>query len=141
MKLIKNKFLVSLYVFIILAIVTYPVCGAREPEKTQLTGSYISDRETLERLVRLESIVQLKFDEMAKALILAQIANDKISSEAKRVVDERLEGLNQHRERLIRMEGTFATKEELAVALKYIYIAMGILIAVEVVIQLFIKRR
>ena len=89
---------------------------------------YISARETLERLVRLEETVRHKFEEHERALVLARNA-----------LDSRLEGMNQFQKRIDRLENTFATKTELNIVQRYIYIAIGILITAEVMLKFFVK--
>ena len=93
----------------------------------------------LERIAKLEAETRLMFREHEKAIGLARIAEDRISSETKRVVDERLDALNQHKERLIRMESTFATKAEIAVVQKYIYVAMGAVSILVLILKFFVK--
>jgi len=90
---------------------------------------YISDRETLERLVRLETEVRLKVAEWEKALVLAREMADAERCATKSILEHRLEGMNEFQKRMDRLEATFATKSELATLQKYIYYASGFLFA------------
>lgn len=103
-------------------------------------GGYISGRETLERLVRLETRTDLKFDVMEQALVLAreQIQRDKDLATV--TLNHRLEGMNEFQKRMDRLEGTFATKEELTVVQRYVWIGIGILLSVEILLK-FVKRK
>ena len=118
---------------------------------------YISDRDTLERLVRLETKVCLKFEELDKALILARDTSEKSRVEAretieksrcesKETIDHRLEGLNQYQKRIDRLEGTFATKDDRLVLNtridkleRVVYMGVGIALAFQLVAHFLFK--
>lgn len=112
---------------------------------TRETQEYISDfeREILERLVRLETSVELGFKSTDKALILARESLDKDRILAKADLDRHLESLNASGKKIERLEGTFATKEDVAKEFKsvnrIIYLAVGIFIAFEFIFKYLIK--
>ena len=94
-------------------------------------ATYINDKETLERLARLEMKTDLKFAEHEKAIVLA-----------KDTVEHRLHVLNDHQKRMDRLEITFASNVELksakeslekqiSVLTKFVYVAVGIFAALE----------
>ena len=82
--------------------------------------TFISERETLERLVRLETKAEAKFDSLDKALVLARELIEREKSQAKADLDHRLEGMNQFQKRMDRLEGTFATKDEISLLQKVV---------------------
>ena len=100
-----------------------------EPDK------YISDRETLERLVRLETKVHMKFESLEQALMLARQTVKSDRDERKIELDRRLEGMNQFQKRMDKLEGTFATRSELAAVSKLLYIGLGIVAAFQFFMQ------
>ena len=89
---------------------------------------YISPRETSDRLVRLETKVELKFDAIEKNLTLAKYN-----------LDYRLQGMNEFQKRMDKLEGTFATKAEVATNSKLIYIGVGLILALQVAVQFMRK--
>lgn len=76
------------------------------------------DGDIIARIVRLETKVCLKFEEMEKATVLAreQIEKDKIL--ARQQLDHRLEGMNEFQRRMDKLEGTFVTKPDLDSAIR-----------------------
>jgi hypothetical protein len=79
---------------------------------------YMSEKDTLSRLVRLETKICLKFEEIEKATVLAreQIEKDKVL--ARQQLDHRLEGMNEFQRRMDKLAGTFVTKSDLEGAIK-----------------------
>jgi hypothetical protein len=60
--------------------------------------------ELTERLARLETKVCLKFDEMDKALVLSR-----------EIMERRLAGMNEFQKRMDRLEGSFATRDNMQI--------------------------
>ena len=90
-----------------------------------------TNKNTIDRLARLETCVNLKFVELDKALTLARdLARDEREN-TKVELDRRLEGMNQFQKRMDRLEGTFATQKELQALSKIIYIGIGIVLAIQ----------
>ena len=85
------------------------------------------DRDTLERLVRLEASTYVKFVEIEKAINLAREG-----------IDYRLNGMNEFQKRMDKLEGTFATKDNVHVLSKLVYVGLGIVLAVQLLIYAFI---
>ena len=118
-------------------------------------------RDYLARLVRLETKVCLKFEEMEKATVLAREQIEMQRTIAKNDLDVRLEGMNQFRQQINRMEGSLVTKDSLTNELKsvreytngetrtlgaridslskLVYMGLGIVIALQLVFKFFIK--
>jgi hypothetical protein len=96
--------------------------------------------DTLSRLVRLETAVELKFEELEKALILARELAKNDRETATNVLNHRLEGMNEFQKRMDKLEGTFATKTELRGVERLVYVGVGIVLAVQFVILLFADR-
>ena len=90
---------------------------------------YISPRETSDRLVSLETKIDLKFDEIEKNLALAKYN-----------LDYRLQGMNEFQKRMDKLEGTFATKSEVATNSKLIYMGVGLILALQVVLQFILRK-
>ena len=103
------------------------------------TEEFISNRDTLSRLVRLETKVCLKFEEMEKAVCLAREHAEAARAEAKDIIEHRLETLNEHQRRMDRLEATFATKDMLNATNRIVYIGVGIIVALQFVFRFFIK--
>ena len=104
--------------------------------------TYINDRDTLERLVKLETKTDLKFSEHEKALVLAREA-----------IDYRLRHLNDFQTRMDKSESMYATilelrvvketlekesktaheslQKQIASLTKFMFIAIGVIAAVE----------
>lgn len=95
-----------------------------------LADDYISPRETSDRIVKLETRVDLKFEELEKNISLA-----------KQNLDYRLQGMNEFQKRMDKLEGTFATKEEVQSNSRLIYIGIGILFAFQIAIQVVGMRK
>ena len=118
-------------IVLILLLIAIPV-AAEDP--------YISGRDTLERLVRLEMEVQLRFREIEKAIELAKDNEDSRRIDAKLSNDARLESMNEFRQQMNRAEGTYATKVEHSALERLVYIGIGILMAVQALIDFVITR-
>jgi hypothetical protein len=110
---------------------------------------YTMDR-LFARLVKLETKVCLKFEAMEKAENLArnQLETSRIEAksqiekeriEAKNVIDHRLAGMNEYQHRIDKIEGTLATKTDLARVEKFVWIGIGIVIALEFVLRFFVR--
>lgn len=104
---------------------------------------YVSQRDTLSRLVRLETKVCLKFEELDKALVLARESTAKELDRASTAMNTRLEGMNEFREQMNKQEATYAKKEtvnkELDDIKKLLYMGIGIVIALQFVFSLLVK--
>lgn len=98
----------------------------------------MSDEDTLVRLVKLETAVKLKFEEMDKALILARELACRDKENATEVLDRRLESMNEFRAQMNKQEATYATRNELRAVERLVYIGIGIILAFEVLIR-FVK--
>lgn len=127
---------------------------------------HISDRDTLERLARLETKTCLKFEEMEKALVLARdlVRNEK--ENARISIESKMEHMNQLQRKMDKQELTFATKDDLLAGIaslreeraivvdslkadiqrlekqiiatnKLVYIGVGLAIAFELFMKLF----
>ena len=110
------------------------------------TEIFISDKETLERLVRLETKAQLKFEELEKALVLAREQIERDTTKEKERITEKFEHANNFQQRMERLESTFFTQKEhmtfqenydikLDGIKRILYIGVGIVIALEFVLQ------
>jgi len=97
------------------------------------------DRSTLERLVKLETKTYMKFSEMDRALDLAREG-----------LEHKLEGMNQFQKRMDKLENTFATKDELSeskdrfrkeleTVQKFVWIGLGIILAIEFIFKVMVK--
>ena len=91
-------------------------------------GDIVYNKETLERLVRLEEHVKVRFKELDKALNIAREG-----------IDYRLAGMNEFQKRIDRLEGSFATKEQLSVVSKVVYVGFGILLGLQALGAIFFK--
>ena len=78
------------------------------------------NKDTLSRLVRLETKVCLKFEEMEKALVIARENIEKDKSLAQEQLTRKLEGMNEFQKRMDKLEGTFITRESVTVELNSI---------------------
>jgi len=123
---------------------------------------YISPRDTLERLVRLETKLCIKFEAMDKALVLARELATKQIDTAFVAMNTRLEGMNEFRHQLERQESQFLRKEDLARELavirelriseiksikerqdkmeKMFYVGLGIVLTIQVVFHVFFAK-
>ncbi len=103
---------------------------------------YISNRDTLSRLVRLETKVCLKFEELEKALVLARETVSAEMNKATSALNSRLEGMNEFRRQMDKQEGTYAKKEavdrELDSIKRLLYIGVGLMLAVGIILR-FVK--
>jgi hypothetical protein len=121
------------------------------------TDRYISDRDTLERLVRLETKICLKFEELDKTcpvrhaiidrdIVLARETLEKSRIEAKETIEHRMEGMNQFQKRIDRLEASFATKDDISYTKKIfddkydtlarlVYIGVGLVLAAQVALH------
>lgn len=89
------------------------------------------NKDILTRLVRLETTVSLKFEEMDKALVLARELAKTNRENTNAALDHRLEGMNQFQKRIDKLEGTFATKDALGKIERLVYVGVGIVIAIQ----------
>ena len=105
-----------------------------------------SSRDTLERLVRLETKICLKFEELEKAIVLAREISEKDKVLARETIDARLQHMNEFQRRMEKLEGTFITQscldEELRIIQhqvnlqgRLIYIGVGIVIAIQFIVH------
>jgi len=107
--------------------------------ETEHNERFLSHRDILARLVRLETKICLKFEELDRALVLAREMREKERLENREVLEHRLEVLNEHQRRMDKLEATFATKEMLAKTDRLVYAGVGILIAVQIFLQIIHK--
>ena len=91
-------------------------------------GDLVYNKETLERLVRLEEHVKVRFKELDKALNIAREG-----------IDYRLAGMNEFQKRMDRLESTFATKDSLNALTKIVYIGLGIVLGIQAVVVIALK--
>jgi CHASE3 domain sensor protein len=109
---------------------------------------YISQKDTLSRLVRLETKVCLKFEEMEKAIVLAREQIERDKELAKNDLDRRLASMNEFQKRMDKLEGTFATKDYVNDTIasinlrinsveKLVFIGVGILISLQFIFHFF----
>lgn len=75
---------------------------------------HLKDPTIRDRLTRIETEVRLGFREMDKALVLARNTAEKDKTLAKDENDKHFETLNQNKERMDRLELTFASKDDLS---------------------------
>ena len=85
------------------------------------------DLRTLERLVRLEEHVAVRFKELDKALELARHG-----------IEYRLAGMNEFQKRMDKLEGTFATKDALNSVSKLIYVGLGVVVTIQFIVYVFV---
>ena len=97
------------------------------------------NRETLERLAKVETYINLKFSEQDKALELARQTSEDQRKEAKDANDLRLEHMNQFQRRMDKLEGTFATKDQVAALSRIVYIGLGIILTLQFLFKMVIK--
>lgn len=86
-------------------------------------------------MCRLEEGCRIRHEKDDQALNLAReiLQNDiKIAREGMSV---KLDGMNQFQKRIDRLEGTFATKDDLSEVKRLVYIGVGIIIALEFAIK------
>jgi len=111
---------------------------------------YMSQRETLERLVTLERDTDNKFKEMDKALVLARELVQRSTNATEELIQTKFEHVNNMREQMTDMRGLFATKEALddfkaaiskSLHTTQITVAMiiGGLVVLEIVIRFMLK--
>jgi glucose-6-phosphate isomerase len=110
---------------------------------------YISDRDTLERLVRLETKVDEKFESITCNIKLARDVAEKAETLARNQTDKHFENINNFQKRIDKLEGTFATKEGLDSRIfslneridalsKLVYIGIGGVLVLELVFKFII---
>jgi hypothetical protein len=108
------------------------------------------DRDTLQRLVKVETYINLKFAEQDNALKLARENDDLHRREEKAANEIRLGNMNGFRERIDRLEGTLATRDfvnaknelfntRLAGLTRLVYIGLGIVLALQAVLVVAVK--
>ena len=81
-----------------------------------------SSRDTLERLVRLETKICLKFEELEKAIVLAREISEKDKVLARETIDARLQHMNEFQHQ-VNLQG------------RLIYIGVGIVIAIQFIVH------
>ena len=84
----------------------------------------MEEREIVERITRLEE----RADAVREQLVLSR-----------EQMEYRLKGMNEFQKRMDRLEGTFATKNELSKVEKLVWIGIGIVLTIQMVIRLLIK--
>lgn len=110
----------------------------------------MENADILARLVRLETKICLKFEEVDRALILARELVERQRQEAKEIIDHGLEILNDHQRRMDKLENTFATTDMLQnevrsitkrqdITDRLVYIGVGIAIALQIFFKFFIR--
>ena len=110
----------------------------------------MENADILARLVRLETKICLKFEEVDRALILARELVERQRQEAKEIIDHRLEILNDHQRRMDKLENTFAATDMLHnevrsitkrqdITDRLVYIGVGIAIALQIFFKFFIR--
>lgn len=101
------------------------------------------DLEILTKLVRLETTVDLGFKTMDKALTLARETSEREKIQARNELDLHLSKLNNAAEKIEKLEGTFATKSEVAKDFKSVnrmlYIGIGFFIAIEFIFKYVVR--
>jgi hypothetical protein len=111
---------------------------------------YDYENDSLSRIVRLETKMSLKFDELEKALVLAREMVNKDLDSYKGQLGHRLDGMNEFQRRMDKLEGTFVTKEILKHELSFLfiristmeklfYIGIGVILALQLVFKYFIR--
>ena len=103
-----------------------------------MDDNFSSSQDTLSRLVRLETKVHLKFEEIDKAIVLARDMAEKEKMSTKADLDYRLAGMNEFRETLRDQAGTFATKEAVSRLERLVSIGIGVVMAVQFILM-FLK--
>jgi len=93
------------------------------------------------RLTKLETLVQLKFDEHEKALVLAREALAREREATALTIAGKMEHLNEYRLQLTAQEATYAKKDELSALEKLVYIGIGIVLAIQFITVLYFGRR
>jgi hypothetical protein len=72
----------------------------------------IDSKDIMARLIRLETKVCLKFEEMEKALVIARELVEKDKILARESVNTHFEQINQFQKRMDKLESSFATKPD-----------------------------
>jgi CHASE3 domain sensor protein len=91
----------------------------------------MAGEDTLTRLVRLETAVDLKFKELDRALVLARELSSKDREIATEVLNRRLEGMNEFRAQMNKQEASYATKQEIRAVERLVWIGIGLLVALQ----------
>jgi len=106
---------------------------------------FVSTDNTQARLVRLETKLQLKFDELEKALILARQLIEKDKEIATINLNNRLESMNEFRSQMNKAESTYATKDLVETRIseleRLVYIGVGLVLAIQFFLILYINSR
>lgn len=101
------------------------------------------EQQILERLVKLETSVDLGFKSTDKALVLARETLEKDRILTKKELDANLSTLTLSEKNFGKLERTFATKDEVAKEFRainrVIYIGVGVFIAFEFIFKYVIK--
>ena len=112
-------------------------------------AKYISAAENLARLVRLETKVCLKFEELEKSIVLAREQVSHNRDLARNQVEYRLQGMNEFQKRMNKLEETFAVKENVGKDIddlkdrinsnaKLLYIGIGVVLTLQIVFKFLI---
>jgi hypothetical protein len=123
-------FIVALFAFII-----FP--------SLSLTTSYndglLTHTAIVERIARLETRMDLKFEELDKALVLARELVETERVLAKGQTDVHFKAVNESQARMDKMSATFATKEwaeeRLSSLEKLVYIGLGMVLLLEALLK------
>ena len=103
----------------------------------------LTDKETLERIVKLESIFKEKKKSEKEALKLARKLLGKDIKLARKQMDVRLESHNRWQQRWDKMEQVLATKEYVddryGYITRYIFVGTGIALTVAIVVPIILK--
>ncbi len=80
----------------------------------------------------------IRFESMEKALVLARELAQADKELARAILEHRLESMNAFQRRMDKLEGTFATKDQLESLNKLLYVGVGIVITLQFVFRFLI---
>ena len=89
----------------------------------------MTDDNHLQNKVDLREYIERIMDEREKRIYDHFRANKEALDLARKQIDYRLKGMNEFQKRMDRLESTFATKEQLALVSRLVYIGVGIVVA------------
>ncbi len=92
----------------------------------------------LKLLTEMEERTIIRFESMEKALVLARDLAQADKELARNILEHRLIGMNEFQKRMDKLEGTFATKDQLNSLSKLLYIGVGIVITLQFLFRFLI---
>jgi|GEM_PF-4260640 len=97
----------------------------------KLDTECLSPLKLFERLVKLETAVEVGRKKDAEALVLARNIFESERDRTSERIDYKFEKVNEFQKRMDRLEATFATKSDLKVTDRLVYAGVGIVLTVQ----------